>query len=236
MQTLLRAAVLHRFAVAIVIVTLAACQSKIVKPPPPTAPLPATDVAGATRYKVDSTASTVHILVYRGGAVARMGHNHVVSSNDLRGTVFLQPEFTRSRIELELPVATLIVDDAKSRSTEGADFAAEVPQDAREGTRRNLLRSEVLDAEHFPTITLQSLAIGGTRARAELAMRMTIRNVARDVPVIALVRQDGKSLTASGEFAIKQSDFGITPFSVGLGALQVVDQLKIKFSIVCRQQ
>jgi hypothetical protein len=53
------------------------------------------------------------------------------------------------------------------------------------------------------------------------------------VLVPATVREDGGRLTASGEFAIKQTDFGITPFTVALGALQVLDQLRIKFSVVC---
>jgi polyisoprenoid-binding protein YceI len=218
---------------------LAACQSKAVKNmPPPSAPTQdaAFDKTGTTRYQVDAGASELHILVFRGGALARLGHNHVVSSKDLSGVLWLHDDLSRSRIELTMPVAKLDVDDPKARANEGEEFSAEVPRDAREGTRSNLLRAEVLDGEHFPTVTLRSTKIGGTRAKPELTMRITIKGVSRDVLVPAVVREVGGRLTATGEFSVKQSDFGMTPFSVAMGALQVVDQLRVKFSIVCLQQ
>ena len=42
----------------------------------------------------------------------------------------------------------------------------------------------------------------------------------------------GDHLTATGEFSVKQSDLGLKPFSVLGGALQVQDQMKVKFSVV----
>jgi len=223
--------------IALIALLVGACQTKPAHPPSiaPTK-APAFDTTGASRYQIDSAASKVHILVYRAGAMARLGHNHVISSKAVSGTLFLQDNFTRSHVELTMPVASLVVDDAQTRSVEGEDFSAEVPQDARDGTRRNLLRPDVLDGEHFPKIELQSIAIAGTRARPELTMRITIKKVARDVPVAATLQEQNAVITVAGDFAIKQTDFGITPFSVGLGALQVQDQLRIKFSIVCRKQ
>src|SRR5882724_5754083 len=149
---------------------LCACQTKSVRPPSAPSTTPNVDTTGATRYQVDAAASDVHILAYRAGAMARLGHNHVISSKDVGGTLFLQEDLKRSHVALTLPVASLVVDDAKSRSTEGEDFSAEVPQDARDGTRRNLLRPEVLDGDRFAKIALQSVAVAGTRARPELTM------------------------------------------------------------------
>lgn len=220
------------------LVVISACRSPLVKPSlpvqPPIAQINA--VPGATRYEVDGAASSVHILVYRGGAMARLGHNHVVSSSNVAGTLWLHADLSRSKLQVTMPVNSLSVDDAAMRATEGADFAAEVPQDAREGTRRNLLRTEVLDGEHFPYVTLQSTAISGTRAAPTLILRVTIKDVQREVIVPTHVKEDRNLLVATGQFEIKQSDFGITPFSVALGTLQVVDTLKIKFSLVARQQ
>jgi polyisoprenoid-binding protein YceI len=140
----------------------------------------------------------------------------------------------RSQVQLSLPVASLNVDDPKIRATEGEEFAAEVPEEAREGTRRNLMRVEVLDPAQFPTIALQSVAVVGTRAAPSIIMRVTIKGVSRDVVVVASVEEQKNLLLAEGEFTIQQSDFGMTPFSVGLGALQVQDKLRIRFSIKAR--
>ena len=221
---------------AALVIAIAACQPKTVRPPVATAPVsPQTDTAGAVRYTIDSAASTVHILVYRAGAMARFGHNHVVSSRNVTGDVLLHNELNRSHVALTVPVDSLIVDEPQSRATEGDDFKAEVPQDARDGTRRNLLRTEVLDAEHFPNITLQSIAISGTRNNPSLLMRITMKGVSRDVVTLARIQEQQGKLSAEGEFALQQTEFGITPFSVGLGALQVQDRLQIKFRLVANR-
>jgi hypothetical protein len=47
---------------------------------------------------------------------------------------------------------------------------------------------------------------------------------------------EGRQLQASGEFDILQSDFGITPFSVALGALQVQDRLHVTYRVVARRR
>jgi polyisoprenoid-binding protein YceI len=218
------------------LVGFSGCQTKTVRPPPIAEPSATVDSTGAVRYQIDSGASEVHILAYRGGAMARLGHNHVLSSRDVTGQILLHSDLARSQVQLSLPVASLVVDDPKTRATEGEDFAAEVPQEARDGTRRNLLRAEVLDAEQFPVITLQSVAVAGARDTPSLIMRVTIKGVSRDVVVLAAVEEKQNQLLAEGEFTVQQSDFGMTPFSVGLGALQVQDKLRIRFSILGRQQ
>ena len=50
--------------------------------PPATAPGITAPVA-ADRYRIDSDQSELRVLVYRTGAMASLGHNHVISSNDL---------------------------------------------------------------------------------------------------------------------------------------------------------
>ena len=223
--------------VALLIAGLAACQSQVVRPTTPAvAPADTVASAGAVRYEVDGAASRVHVLVYRGGAMARLGHNHVVSSRSLSGVLYLHEDIARSRIVLNLPVPSLIVDDPQSRLLEGPDFAAAVPEDAREGTRLNLQRPQVLDGERYPVIALESAAVSGSREHPTLLVRVTLKGVTRDVTVPATVREQGDRLVAEGEFAILQSDFGIAPFSVALGALQVQDRLRVTFSIACRRQ
>ena len=81
---------------------------------------------------------------------------------------------------------------------EGAEFAAEVPEAARAGTRHNLQRPEVLDAERFPTILLQSTAVSGTHDNPVLLMRVTIKGVTRDVTALARVKEEGDRLIADG--------------------------------------
>jgi hypothetical protein len=43
-------------------------------------------------------------------------------------------------------------------------------------------------------------------------------------------------LRASGEFTMRQSDYGIKPISVAGGALKVKDELKFSFEMVARKK
>ena len=45
------------------------------------------------------------------------------------------------------------------------------------------------------------------------------------------VEMQGNALVARGSFRILQSDFGIKPFSVAGGAIQVADEVEVAFEI-----
>jgi hypothetical protein len=46
----------------------------------------------------------------------------------------------------------------------------------------------------------------------------------------------GTMLRISGEFPLRQSDYGIEPFSFAGGALRLKDELKFNFELVARKQ
>jgi hypothetical protein len=220
--------------IALGVLLLAAC-SKPTRPVEPASGLPSlprADLSGATVYEVDPQASDVHVLVFRGGTLARLGHNHVMSSKTLSGRAWLHPTFARSGFELSFPVNELIVDDPQARQAAGTDFPPQIPQADKDGTRKNMLRQEVLDGARYPTIALRAARVAGSLEAPSIAARITIKDVSRDIDVPVRVTVDGKRLTAAGEFDIKQTDFGIKPFSVALGALEVQDRLHIKFNVV----
>lgn len=216
---------------------LAACPRPL-RPPAPAPTVPPTapaDIRGATVYQVDPRSSQLSILVFRGGKISRLGHNHVMTSQDVSGRVWVHPEFARSGFELSFPVAQLVVDDAAARRAAGSDFPPDIPQSDRDGTRRNMLKPEVLDGEHYPQVKLQSAKIGGTLQAPQVAARITIKDATREVEVPVKVAIEGAKLSANGEFDILQTQFGIKPFSVALGALEVQDKLHIEFRIVANK-
>ena len=217
---------------------MAGCPTTSVRPPETSnAALPsvgAPDLKGATIYTIDSQPSNVQIHVFRGGTLARLGHNHVMTSKHVAGRVWRHRANERSGFELEFPVAQLIVDDPQARAAAGSEFPGEISEGDRDGTRKNMLRPEVLDADAHPTIKLQSVRVGGSASDLQITTRITIKGVASDVLVPATLAIEGNQLRASGEFDIRQTDFGIKPFSIGLGALEVQDRLHVVFSVVAR--
>ena len=217
---------------------LAACPRPVRPPAPaPTVPpTPAADTRGATVYQVDPASSQLAIYVYRGGKLSRLGHNHVMTSQDVSGRVWVHPEFSRSGFELSFPVAKLVIDDAEARRAAGSDFPPDIPQSDKDGTRKNMLKPEVLDGDNYSEVKLRAAKVGGTIEAPQLTAHITIKDASHDVDVPVKIAAEGAKLRASGEFDILQTDFGIKPFSVALGALEVQDRLHIKFTVIAEKK
>lgn len=227
--------VLYRVLFLASILLFASC-ARITRPPavPPAAGEPTfpADLRGAKLYRVSADDSSVHVLVYRGGTLANLGHNHVVSSKSVNGYVWLHADVQRSGFDLAMPVNDLMIDDNAARMAEGADFPPNVPEDAKAGTKRNMLSEGVLDGERYPRISLKSVAISGARSNPQIRASITIKTQTHEVSLPATLSEQGQTLRVRGAFEIKQSDFGIEPYSVALGALQVQDVLRVKFDLV----
>jgi polyisoprenoid-binding protein YceI len=188
-------------------------------------------------YDIASGESLLTILVFRGGALAKAGHNHVIASHTLTGTIYVPADIARSSFEVHLPVTELTVDEAALRAKEdGADFPPDIPDSAKDGTRRNMLSAALLDGEHYPEIVLRSERLeppaGGSETQWLAHVQITVRDNVRSIVVPVHYEQKADELVVSGELPLKQSDLGLTPFSALLGALQVLDDMKVKFSIV----
>jgi hypothetical protein len=164
--------------------------------------------------------------------MARFGHNHVMVHRAVGGWVDAADTASAASFALRVPVADFIVDDVEARAEEGPDFSEEIQEDARSGTRHNMLSAALLDAERFPAITLTSVAVTQTPGKrvATLAVEVAGNESTLVVP-FTLETSDGR-LTASGTVVLRQSEMGLTPFSVMLGALQVQDEVTVKFKLV----
>ncbi|HEY6823720.1 MAG TPA: YceI family protein [Steroidobacteraceae bacterium] len=194
-----------------------------------------------TPHPILAQSSLLTVLVYRGGALASAGHNHVIASHDLSGTIYVPQQIMQSSFELHIPVATLTVDEAALRAQQpAAEFPADIPEGAKAGTRRNMLSDALLDAQRNPEIVLQSLQLAPAGGAADSAtvlaqVQSSVRGQLRSFTVPVRYRLAGNgTLEATGEFPLRQTDLGLTPFSAMLGALQVQDEMRVSFHIIAQ--
>lgn len=189
-----------------------------------------------TVYTVVPGESDLHWLVYKAGALSRLGHNHTIAAGDLSGTVQVNAsKLEESRFELEFSVANLVVDDPQLRNTLGADFSSVPTADDIAGTRRNMLSEAVLNGDKFPKIRL--VGTGPTRRDGTQQLAVTIELLGRSVPVAVPteVLVSGDTVRAKGEFELNHADLGMQPFSVMMGALQVGEKLSFSYDVVARK-
>jgi hypothetical protein len=187
--------------------------------------------AGKQALHIDPERTVVTVIVRRAGPLARLGHDHVITSANEWGTVWLAATPADSSFELQLPVEAFAVDLPAARAAAGPEFATPVPDDAREGTRRNLLRSEVLDAVQYPAISLHSVAVEGDWQQSTVRVAIMLKGVEREQEIPVTIEREPDRIVARGSLQLKQTDHGMTPFSVGGGAIQVADTLEIRFEI-----
>jgi len=230
-------------AAVIVAVTLAAC-TPLARAPAPTAPVPQQHPAEPSAHTpaaaaapapgvmtIDAEQSVVTIIVRRAGPLARLGHDHVITSADETGSVSVGDSPETSSFDVELRVDKLAVDLPDARTAAGAEFATPVPDAAREGTRQNMLRPEVLDGATYPVISLRSLGATGTWADALVRVAVTIKGRETEVSVPVQTQVTAAGLVARGSFEVRQTELGLQPFSVAGGVIQVADTMEIRFVI-----
>ncbi|SDG85209.1 YceI family protein [Janthinobacterium sp. YR213] len=208
--------------------------------PPPAASLPAAPVPapamqapawqqqGVQVLHIVPQESLLTITVRRGGALARLGHDHVIASRSLQGVVAPAP----GRAAFQFRLDEMSVDEESLRQAAGLTTTPSA--DAIAGTRHNML-VRVLEAERYPWVRIDARRTGNKEV---LEADITLHGVTRTVQLPVRIEQaaDGRRLQASGSLLLKQSDFGIVPFAVLGGAMAVQDQMELAFRITARQE
>ena len=175
---------------------------------------------GAKVYGAEPGDSLVVVRVYRGGRLAKLGHDHVVSTREVRGFI----DADQGRGDFYVGVASLTVDDPAQRAAAGFESAPSESDIA--GTRSNMLE-KVLEADRFPFVVLRVRAADQGTLQGELALH----GVTRPLRIPAKIDAGAERVEVSGSFAINQTDFAIEPFSVLGGALSVQDRVDLSFTI-----
>jgi hypothetical protein len=249
---------LRSLAAGLLVAALSGCPVRA--PPPaaqpavPTAPPPAAAEQPAPHvgkpYDIVPQESLLTILVFRAGTLANAGHNHVIAAHALSGTIYVPRELSGVSFEVQVPLAALTVDEASLRAAQmSPDFPPQVPETAREGTRRNMLGGALLNAADYPQIILRALTVapaaegagahGVAAAEApagvvQVRLQAEVRAAQRTLSVPVHYERSDSTVIAAGELPLRQTSLGLTPFSALLGALQVQDEMQVKFRIVAR--
>jgi polyisoprenoid-binding protein YceI len=184
--------------------------------------------AAVRTFSVDRSASRATIEVGKSGVFSfAAGHTHEVVAPSMSGTIEVdsaQP--SRSSVRITIDAAALKV-------TGKGESASDVPK-----VQARMQGSDVLDSAQYPSIGFRSTNIAVERRDGDvldLAVtgELTLRHTTRTVTVPVQARLDGGSVRATGRFDLKQTDYGITPVTVG-GVVSVKDAVAIAFSIVGR--
>jgi hypothetical protein len=157
----------------------------------------------------------------------------VLSAPQFEGYAYL-PEngLEQARLDLVLRLDQLVFDLPAHRAEAGPAFASALSEAAVEATRAHMLGADNMQAERFPLVRIAAMGLSGElpRLSARVLVEMHGQTRAMLVPVTAsgLPRQ----LKVSGALVLRQSEFGVQPYSVMSGLLAVQDELRLEFELV----
>ncbi len=161
--------------------------------------------------------SRFDVITGKAGLFGAFGHKHRIRATEFDGTIVYDPDNAfGSSIEVVLQTAGLIV------VPEGAD-----EKDAPKVERA--MRESVLPPDRYPTIAFGSRIVSAIDDGVQVVGDLTIAERTRPVAVDVTIAQRGDTLTATGTFSAKQTDFGIKPYSAAGGTIKVADEITFEF-------
>jgi polyisoprenoid-binding protein YceI len=170
-------------------------------------------------YRI-SPASRLDVLTGKSGLFGFAGHSHRIRARAFSGAIVRVPsDLTQSRVEV------VVVADSLEALT---------PPDTAELRKvTETMHSEVLHTERYPEIRLVSRSVAPAGDGLRLVAALTLAGETREVPVDVTVEAGADTLHARCQFSVKQSDFGIKPYSGGpAGTVKVADRVKFDIDIV----
>jgi polyisoprenoid-binding protein YceI len=178
------------------------------------------------RYEVVPQESTVTLRVGKGGLFKFAGHTHEVTAPALRGQIVADPaDLTRSSVEVAFAAAELRV------------TGSDEPAGDRAKVQETMLGPKVLDVARFPEITFRSREVAGRETAPgvfdlQVKGELTLHGVTHALTVPVRVQRTDRIL-ATGRAAVRQTDHGIKPVSVG-GVVNVRNEVEVEFRFTAR--
>ncbi|MGV0052144.1 YceI family protein [Mycobacterium colombiense] len=164
------------------------------------------------------------LLLHTGvaGRAARMGHRLTVAMMRWRATVsWAGSRPVSAQLAVETDSFEVLRGDGGVKGLSGAEKAL---------VRTNALKS--LSASQFPEIRYTADVIDEADGGYHLTGTLDIRGKSRGHVIDVRTEDLGDSWRMSVESAVRQSDYGIKPYSLLMGSVQVADEVSLTFSAV----
>jgi polyisoprenoid-binding protein YceI len=161
---------------------------------------------------------TIKVYCKREGLAARVGHDLTLQVAQWNANVELDPDdITRSSV-------TATLDGQSLEVLEGHGGATPLSDKDRNDIKKNIAQKVLTSG----TITFRSTSIESSGdGKIGVNGELTIGGATR--PERLALTQDGERFT--GRVVIRQTDFGIKPYSAMLGALKVADEVEIEVDV-----
>jgi len=185
--------------------------------------------SGVVRYRLVPAQSTFTVQAFAEGLLSAFGHDPVLAIKDFSGEVqFVPGSFEAASVKMTVKADSIVL-------------STEVKEKDRIELEQTM-REQVLEIAKYPEIVFVSSNISVTklaegRYRARVIGDLTFHGATqKNLWITPEVTVSGESLSAKGVFSLKQTDFGIKPFSAAAGTIKLKNELKFSFDIAAEKE
>jgi polyisoprenoid-binding protein YceI len=175
----------------------------------------------AGTYRLGPDDGTLSIHTGRTGAAAKAGHDLVIEVTAWEGTLRVGEDPADTSVELEADATSLHVREGSGgMQSLGDDDKANI---------RTTIHDDVLEGR---AIAFRSTAVTGADGRLTVEGELTLAGMTRPLAFDLAVGDDGR---LSGAAVVKQTDWGMKPYSTLFGALKVADEVRVEIDAALPQ-
>jgi polyisoprenoid-binding protein YceI len=175
----------------------------------------------AGTYRLGPDDGTLSVRTGRTGAAAKAGHDLVIEVTAWEGTLRVGDDPADTSVELEADATSLHVREGSGgMQSLGDDDKANI---------RTTIDDDVLKGH---AIAFRSTAVTGADGQLTVEGELTLAGTTRPLAFDLVVGDDGR---LSGAAVVKQTDWGMKPYSTLFGALKVADEVRVEIDAALPQ-
>lgn len=179
-------------------------------------------------YTIVPAESSFRVFAGKTGLFSGLAHDHEIGVKSFSGRVVV-PEAgaTGGSLDLEIDAQSLAVLDKK-------------PSEEDKKKIFNSMHNEVLESAKHPKITFKSVSVSDVKQTGADAYSfvvngdLTLHGVTKRIAVPVAATITPQQLRAIGKYALKQTDYGIKPYSAAGGTIKVKNEVVVNFNIVAK--
>jgi len=179
-------------------------------------------------YTIVPSESSFWVFAGKTGIFSAFAHNHEIGVKSFSGRVVVPAAGAGGgSLEMEVDAPSLVVLDKE-------------PSEEDKKKIFNSMHNEVLESAKYQKISFKSVSVSDVKqtgsdaysfvVNGDLSLHGVTKRIA--VPVAATVTP--QQLRATGKYTLKQTDYGIKPYSAAGGSIKVKDEVVVNFNIVAK--
>jgi polyisoprenoid-binding protein YceI len=181
----------------------------------------------ARTYTIVTGESSFWVFVEKAGLFSGLAHDHEIGVKIFAGRVVV-PEAGASggSLELDVNAQSLTVLDKK-------------PGEEDKKKIYNSMHNDVLESAKYQKISFKSASVSNLKQTSDgysftLNGDLTLHGVTKRIAVPVSATITPQQLQAKGQYTLRQTDFGIKPYSAAGGTVKVKNEVVVHFNIIAK--